>query len=49
MNNLRSFNAHLKLQQAVLALMIHQLVSAEELEDQMKVFTILDTNKDGLL
>ena len=49
MNNLRSFNAELKLQQAVLALMIHQLVSAEELEDQMKVFTILDTNKDGLL
>jgi len=49
MTNLRTFNAHLKLQQAVLALMIHQLVSADELADQKKMFQKLDTNNDGLL
>ena len=49
MTNLRTFNAHLKLQQAVLALMIHQLVSADELADQKRMFQKLDTSNDGLL
>jgi len=49
MNNLRTFNAQLKLQQSVLTLMIHQLLSAEEMEDQKKLFARLDLNKDGLL
>ena len=49
MTNLRTFNARLKLQQAVLALMIHQLVSADELADQKKMFQRLDTNNDGLV
>jgi len=49
MNNLRGFNAHMKLQQAVLTLMIHQLVSAEEMDDQKRMFAKLDTNQDGFL
>ena len=49
MNNLRGFNAHMKLQQAVLTLMIHQLVSAEEMEDNKRMFAKLDTNQDGCL
>ena len=49
MNNLKGFNAQLKLQQAVLTLMVHQLMPADEMEDQKRVFTALDKNNDGLL
>ena len=48
-NRLRSFNANLKLQQVVLTLMVHQLISADEMDDQKKIFSLLDTNKDGML
>lgn len=33
MNNYRYFNANLKLQQAVLTLMVNQLINDEEMED----------------
>jgi calcium-dependent protein kinase len=49
MNNLRNFRADLKMQQAVLTLMVHQLITAEEMENQILMFAKLDTNKDGLL
>lgn len=49
MDNLKDFNANLKLQQAVLALMVHQLFTTDELEDQKKMFAKLDKNKDGML
>jgi calcium-dependent protein kinase len=49
MSNLRTFNAHLKMQQAVLTLIIHQLLSAEEVEDQKRLFARLDLNRDGML
>ena len=49
MGNLKDFNANLKLQQSVLALMVHQLFTNDELEDQKKMFAKLDKNKDGLL
>ena len=29
--------------------MVHQLISADEMEDQKKIFALLDTNKDGTL
>ena len=49
MNNFRFFNANLKLQQAVLTLMVNQLIADEEMEDQKKMFARLDTNQDGVL
>ena len=49
MNNLRTFRADLKMQQAVLTFMIHQLISAKEMEEQIRMFSKLDVNKDGML
>ena len=49
MNNFRFFNANLKLQQAVLTLLVNQLIADEEMEDQKKMFSRLDTNQDGIL
>ena len=49
LNNLKNFNARMKLQQAVITLMIHQLISPQEMEDQKRLFTRLDYNYDGVL
>jgi len=47
--NLIKFRAHEKLQQAVLLLMIHQIIDESIVEDQKKIFIKLDKNKDGIL
>jgi hypothetical protein len=40
----KKFKSSIKLQQAVITLMIHQLISPEEMEDQKRLFSRLDYN-----
>ena len=47
--NLIKFRAHEKLQQAVLLLMIHQIIDEKVVKDQKKIFIKLDKNNDGIL
>lgn len=49
MNNLRNFNARLKMQQAVMSLLIHQFIDEKDLSAQRNMFEQLDLNGDGML
>lgn len=49
LNDLRSFNAELKLQQAALTYIVSQLVTNKEKEELQSTFIALDKDKDGRL
>jgi calcium-dependent protein kinase len=48
-NNLKSFSADEKLQEAVIAYIVNQLVSKDEVQELTKIFKDLDENNDGVL
>ena len=47
--NLQNFSANEKLQEAVIAFIVNQLVSNDEVEELTKIFKDLDQNNDGVL
>ena len=49
LNNIISFNAKEKLQQATIAYIVHFLYYSEEINNLKRVFQQLDTNNDGML
>lgn len=49
LDNIYNFNAREKLQQAIIAYIVHTLYSNREIEDLKKVFQALDVNGDGML
>lgn len=49
LQNLRTFRADQKLQEATLAFIVNQLISREETQELKKIFLELDTNSDGKL
>ena len=48
-NNLSTFQAEKKLQEAAVAFIVNQLVSKEETEELRRIFVNLDSNCDGVL
>lgn len=48
-NNLQSFQANQKLQEATVTFIVNQLLSRKEIEDLREIFVELDTNCDGVL
>ena len=48
-NNLKSFSADEKLQEAAVAFIVNQLTTKEEIEELRKIFIDLDKNNDGVL
>jgi len=47
--NMQSFYAEYKMQEAVITYIVQQLIGSNETEDQKKIFTQLDDDNDGQL